>query len=75
MKGFKSLLVKETLGGYVYFMAYEATVKALCYKKYIYRRFAEFQDFLIGGAAAGLCYWAIVYFLDKLKTLLQTLNI
>ena len=35
------------------------------------RKFANFNDFMVGGAAAGVAYWALVYPLDRIKSRMQ----
>ena len=35
------------------------------------RKFASFNDFMVGGAAAGVAYWALVYPLDCIKSRMQ----
>lgn len=46
-------------------------MRLICKRKEVKRRYAEFGDFFIGGAASGLAYSMVSYPIDFIKTRVQ----
>ena len=70
-QGLSATIFRESIGSIIYYGVYEQTVRWVCKFFERKRKFAEYTDFLIGGAAAGLGYWIVAYPWDVIKTKVQ----
>ena len=71
-KGIIATFLRETIGSAFYYGCYEGAVRQICKFREIPRRFANYSDYLMAGALAGLGYWTVSYPLDVVKTKTQT---
>lgn len=70
-KGLSATILRETIGSAFYYGSYENAVRQICKFNGNSRRFANYSDYLLAGAIAGLSYWTVAYPLDVIKTKLQ----
>ena len=70
-QGLSATLFRESIGSIIYYGMYELTVRSVCSFLERKRKFAEYTDFLLGGAVAGLSYWIVSYPWDVIKTQVQ----
>lgn len=64
--------MRETIGSAFYYISYENAVRQICKYQNRQRRFANYSDYLLAGAIAGLSYWTVSYPIDVVKTKMQS---
>jgi hypothetical protein len=73
-RGFLPTWGRECIGQIFYFLAYESIIRASVRKDQKLSE-APLSVSLVGGALAGIAFWAFAYPMDYVKTLMQTDNL
>lgn len=68
--GFRPTIIREMGGNCFYFMGYTGTLRII--QKYNGSKDLHAGHFMVAGGVAGLVFWAPVYPVDVIKTLIQT---
>ena len=71
-KGHLSTIYREVPGNFCWYLTYELVCDALATALACPREQLPVQAHMVGGAAAGVMYWAAIFPVDTVKSVLQT---